>query len=141
LRYIFNISVSPKQIALTPRRQRRVAVLAEQAGQPWQVVLDKALAAYRSSGKAVRRESGESFFDADTRHDLTGRVPGGPPGLSANPVHPILACALNFEPVQKGFSRHNSGVQRQLERITKFGTIELPEETELGSAGKQPDMG
>ena len=56
----------------------------------------------------------------------------------------ICGCppdVLGAQPQSPGFSRHLSGVRWTLHQCPRIGTLEVPGETESGSAGTQPGKG
>jgi hypothetical protein len=82
------MATDPNAIQLSKEQRQLVARLADEAGAPWPIVIDEALASYGARALVVPNGStNESFFAAANRLGLIGCLEGGPKDLSTNPIH------------------------------------------------------
>ena len=87
--------IDPEQIALNPEQQKRLAVLAEQMGKDWRVLVDTLFNTlpFAGSSQAVVRADGNgerlskmTLYDVLLERGMLGCF-DGPSDLSTNPKH------------------------------------------------------
>jgi hypothetical protein len=78
------MDVSADNFDLSPEQFARLAGLAKTTGKSLPEVLDDVLATYQPPRVQNGSGSGQSFFDAASKHGLIGSIRGTPPDLSTN---------------------------------------------------------
>ena len=79
------MSTSPDHIALTNDQRLHLARLADQTGQSWDVVFERALASLEH--EIAVQPGSESVFEAMKRIGLLGSISDAPADLSVNPTY------------------------------------------------------
>jgi hypothetical protein len=74
------------RIQLTSEQQETLARLSAKSGQPWEKVLQEALASFEHQARPNGATRG-TVLEAMERLGLLGCVTDAPPDLSSNPVH------------------------------------------------------